>query len=175
MTETLFHVPVQGVETDERFTPKWIFDALGETFDLDPASPVGIDTFVPAAVRYTREDDGLSQPWFGFVWCNPPFSNATPWAEKFISNGSGIWLGPAANSLWFNRMLNTADVVWMMRDFAFVHPTHPGKRSSMPLAMFGYTARAVSAIDRASTALPEAGVVLIRRQHRPNTRQGEPN
>lgn len=160
--QALFSVPIQGTETDERFTPRWIFEALGETFDLDPASPVDLDTFVPATKRYTREDDGLSQPWEGFVWCNPPFSNATPWADKFIENASGLWLGPVANSAWFVRMLRTADVVWMMRDFAFVHPTHSGKRSSMPLAMFGYGSRAEAALVRGGGRQPDAGVLMRR-------------
>lgn len=158
----LFAVPVQERETDERFTPRWVFDALGESFDTDPASPVGLETFVPASTRYTREDDGLAQAWSGFVWCNPPFSNATPWAERFIDHGHGLWLGPVANSAWFSRMLRTADLVWMMRDFAFVHPTHAGKRSSMPLAMFAYGDRAVDAILRASKTLPDAGVPMVR-------------
>jgi hypothetical protein len=160
--ETLFPMPVQETDTDERFTPQWIFDALGETFDLDPASPVGLETFVPAANRYTREDDGLTKEWSGFVWCNPPFSNSTAWADKFIANGSGIWLGPVANSAWFQRFLQAADIVWLMRDFPFVHPTHSGKRSSMPLAMFGFGSRATTALHRASARLPDAGVLMER-------------
>ena len=32
---------------------------------------------------YTREDDGLRQPWAGeAVWCNPPYSQIRPWVEK---------------------------------------------------------------------------------------------
>ncbi|MER3389962.1 MAG: hypothetical protein RJQ01_07995 [Microcella sp.] len=144
--------------------PPWLFEALGETFDTDPASPIGLDTFVPARNRFTREDDGLSQPWAGFVWCNPPFSNATPWADRFIAHGCGLWLGPVANAAWFDRMLRASTEVWLMRDFAFVHPTHAGKRSSMPLAMFGFGTRAASAIDRAAKALPTAGVVVVRKE-----------
>jgi hypothetical protein len=164
VSDVLFTVPVQGPDSDERFTPRWIFDALGETFDLDPASPVELETFVPAARRYTREDDGLSQEWGGFVWCNPPFSNATPWSDKFLANGAGLWLGPIANAAWFDRMLRACDVAWLMRDFAFVHPTHAGKRSSMPLAMFGFGDRAASAIDRAAALHPAAGVVVVRKE-----------
>jgi hypothetical protein len=160
--EALFSVPIQGPETDERFTPAWLLAALGETYDTDPASPVGLDTFVPATTRYTREDDGLLQPWHGFVWCNPPFSNATPWAERFIAHGNGIWLGPVANSRWFLSMLRTADAIWHMKDFAFVHPSHAGKRASMPLCIFGYGDRATAAVTRASQALPDAGVLLTR-------------
>lgn len=162
MSDVLFTVPVQEIGTDERFTPKWVFESLGETFDLDPASPIGLDTFVPSTARYTREDDGLTSPWFGFVWLNPPFSNATPWAEKFMEHGNGLWLGPVANSKWFDRMLRSSDLIWMMRDFAFVHPTHSGKRSSMPLAMFAYGTRAERAMRRAASAMPAAGVLVSR-------------
>lgn len=162
MSETLFSIPTQQMDSDERFTPKWVFDALGETFDTDPASPVGLETFVPAKKRYTREDDGLSQTWEGFVWLNPPFSQSTAWADKFIAHGNGIFLGPIANGGWFQRLARAADVLWLMRDFAFVHPTHAGKRSSMPLAMAGFTARAVASIERASIAQPDAGVVVYK-------------
>ncbi len=159
---TLFHAPVERTDPDERFTPKWIFTALGETFDLDPASPIEHRTHVPARRVYTREDDGLVQPWAGFVWCNPPFSNATPFAERFRMHGAGIWLGPIANAWWFQRLAAVADRIWLMRDFPFDHPTHAGRRSSMPLAMIGLTARAAEAIDRAAAAWPDAGVPVRR-------------
>lgn len=28
------------------------------------------------------KDDGLSRPWWGRVWCNPPYSDIRPWIEK---------------------------------------------------------------------------------------------
>lgn len=158
----IFTVPVDRRDSDERFTPRWVFDALGETFDLDPAHPLDAATHVPTAKYYTRDDDGLAQPWHGFVWCNPPYSNSTPWAERFIEHGNGIWLGLVANARWTQQMLRTADLVWLMRDFAFEHPTHSGKRASMPLAMFAYSDRAARALHRAARALPDAGVLMGR-------------
>ena len=164
MSESLpmFVVPPERVETDERFTPKWVFAALGVEFDLDPASPVDAETHVPAKRKFTREDDGLSQPWEGFVWCNPPFSNATPWADKFVENGYGIWLGPVANSRWFQTLAGWGDAIWLMRDFPFEHPTHAGKRSSMPLAMIGMGITAELAMRRAADRQPSAGVLVGR-------------
>ena len=162
MVDTLFGVTVDRTDSDERFTPAWLFRALGETFDLDPASPIEHETHVPARTVYTREDDGLVQPWHGFVWLNPPFSNATPWADRFMAHGNGLWLGPVANSAWTQRMATDADAMWLMRDFAFDHPTHAGRRSSMPLAMYAMGERAREAMMRASMLCPDAGVVLSR-------------
>ncbi|WP_426624410.1 DNA N-6-adenine-methyltransferase [Leifsonia sp. McL0607] len=166
-TLPLFAAPVDRTETDERYTPRWIFDALGETFDLDPASPVDAETNVPARAAFTRNDDGLAQPWHGFVWLNPPFSNSTPWSERFLEHADGIWLGPHANARWLHRMLCTADSIWLMRDFAFDHPTHAGKRSSMPLTMFGYGDRAARALARAAHAAPDVGVLVSRSTETP--------
>ncbi|WP_311878664.1 DNA N-6-adenine-methyltransferase [Microbacterium forte] len=166
-TLPMFTAPIERTETDERYTPRWVFDALGETFDLDPASPVDAETKVPALRRFTRVDDGLAQQWEGFVWCNPPFSNTTPWAERMLAHDNGIFLGPFANARWTQWMLGSARVTWLMRDFAFDHPTHAGKRSSMPLAMYALGRRAEVAVRRAARSLPEAGrLVQIARPDR---------
>jgi len=57
------HEPCIGA-TDDWYTPPNIFDALGLIFDLDPCSP-GPAHWVPARKIYTKEDDGLVQPWSG--------------------------------------------------------------------------------------------------------------
>jgi phage N-6-adenine-methyltransferase len=31
---------------------------------------------------YTQQDNGLVLPWFGRVWCNPPYSDLSGWMEK---------------------------------------------------------------------------------------------
>ncbi len=129
----LFSVPVQSLDSDERYTPAWVFEHLGITFDLDPCSPVDGGDFVPTTHRYTRLDDGLARPWYGCVWVNPPFSNATAFGDKFREHGNGIFLGPIANARWSYDLISVADFVWLCRDFAFTHPVHAGKRSNMPL------------------------------------------
>lgn len=158
----LFASPVQARDTDERYTPRWVFDALGEQFDLDPASPpLGISQ-VPTAAVWTKEDDGLTQPWHGFVWLNPPFSHSTPWADRFMRHGCGIWLGPVANAAWHDQMTRTSDAVILLRDFAFIGSNHAMKRSSMPLSMHGCGPRAVAALRRFAHRQPAAGVLLTR-------------
>lgn len=156
----LFSHEVQGLESDERYTPAWVFDGLGLTFDLDPASPADGAGFVPAATRYTRRDDGLSREWFGRVWLNPPFSNATPWARRFIEHGHGVFLGPVANAAWCIDLWAAADLVWFVRDFAFVHPTHAGKRSSMPLFMAAYCTDEAEALRCLARSGRHDGVLL---------------
>ena len=158
----LFDAPIQSRETDERYTPKWIFDALGVTFDLDPASPpLGVSQ-VPTSAVWTKDDDGLTKPWHGFVWCNPPFSNATAWADRFLEHGDGIWLGPVANSDWHDRMTRSSDAVVLLRDFAFIGLNHAQKRSSMPLSLHGFGSRAVTALHRLAARQPAVGVLLAR-------------
>jgi hypothetical protein len=60
------HEPSIG-ESDDWYTPPEIFDALGLTFDLDPCSP-GPTHWVPARQVFTKQDDGLAQPWSGLVF-----------------------------------------------------------------------------------------------------------
>ena len=63
------HDSVDNLSVDW-YTPPHIFDGLG-VFDLDPASPVGGVSWIPALQYYTLEDDGLTSDWYGRVWLNP--------------------------------------------------------------------------------------------------------
>jgi hypothetical protein len=63
---------------------------LGE-IDLDPASSEVANQTVKATRYFTREDDGLSRPWHGSVFCNPPYgksanqSNQGLFAAKLVA------------------------------------------------------------------------------------------
>lgn len=105
--------------TDDFLTPAWIFDALDLTFDLDVASPPWA-THVPATHVFTKADNGLAQTWFGRVWMNPPYSQATPWVNRFIAHGDGIALLPWAKSDWTCRIWEAADAIALpLRTFDF--------------------------------------------------------
>ena len=105
-------------ESDEWYTPKWMFDAFGVTFDLDPCSP-GCDHWVPAKDIYTKKDDGLLQPWYGFVFVNPPFgarNSHVPWLKKFLDHGNGIAIVRAyTSSKWFHDYAIQADAMLFPR------------------------------------------------------------
>ena len=84
-------------ESDEWYTPAYIFDAHGVHFDLDVACPPEGPRYVPAA-RYFREG-GIDRDWLGFVWMNPPFGHQPhkrQWLRKFFEHGKGIALLPDA-------------------------------------------------------------------------------
>ena len=98
-------------ETDERYTPSWVFETLGIDFDLDPCSPAGGIPHAPIKHYYTAEDDGLSKGWFGNVWVNPPFSNPRPFMEKLVAHGQGIGLVRISQSQWAKDLWNNADGV----------------------------------------------------------------
>jgi hypothetical protein len=162
VTEPMFAVPVQGMDSDERYTPSWVFEHLGLTFDMDPCSPgEGHGDCVPARRKVTRHEDGLATPWVGMVWVNPPFSNATAFADKFVAHGDGVFLGPVANSRWAFNMLVSADLVWLCRDFAFTHPTHAGRRSSFSLMFCSIGDEATSGLRRLAASGVHAGTLMV--------------
>lgn len=101
----LFGIEQTETTSDDYYTPKWIFDALGLHFDLDVASPPH-PTSVPCDRYYTQADDGLASPWYGRVWMNPPFSKPTPWIEKWLDHGNGVCVIIMAKSHAFRRMWN---------------------------------------------------------------------
>src|SRR5258708_600967 len=86
------HEPSIGA-SDEWYTPRYYFEALNISFDLDPCSPGG-GHWVPAHHVFTKADDGLNQDWGrGSVFMNPPFGGRhgqVPWLRKFLSHGDGI-------------------------------------------------------------------------------------
>ena len=59
--------------TIEWYTPKYIIEALGDDFDLDPCAPY--NNWYTAKKSYTKEDNGLLKEWFGRVFLNPPYTN----------------------------------------------------------------------------------------------------
>lgn len=110
----LFNQPQTETTSDDWYTPRWIFDALGLTFDLDVSSPPGGPPFVPCRRYYTLEDDGLSSPWEGLVWMNPPYSNPTPWVHKFLEHGNGLALMVNTKSKWY-------ELLWQHESTAIIY------------------------------------------------------
>jgi len=168
VTEQLFKAPAQPQHSDERYTPQWVFEHLNIRFDCDPCSPLEGGDCVPATIKYTIDDDGLSQPWVGCVWVNPPFSNAAVFADRFIAHADGVFLGPVANGRWAQDMLAASDLVWLCADFAFTHPTHAGRRSSMPLMFCAIGPTATAGLRRLAASGVHRGCLLTHTESSPS-------
>lgn len=97
---TLFH---RGEDPkDEWLTPPKVKDPLG-TFDLDPCSPVR-RPWDTARHHYTIEDNGLTKPWEGRIWLNPPYSDIGPWMKLMAEHGNGFALTFARTETeWYQR------------------------------------------------------------------------
>ena len=102
-------------ESDEWYTPRYIFDALGLRFDMDVAAPVGGPRHVPCLAHIDARADGLSAPWNGLVWMNPPFGHQRTkreWLARFFGHGNGVALVPDRTSApWWQEFAPLADAV----------------------------------------------------------------
>lgn len=140
--------------SDEWYTPKYIFDALECSFDLDVASPLD-RTYcsVPATNYITRE--GLAKDWYGFVWMNPPYSGQhgkAKWLNKLHQHGNGIALVPDSTSAgWWQEAAKKADaVLFLSSRVSFIGPD--GKAGDSPsngTVLFAYGPRALEALESA--------------------------
>jgi len=78
--------------SDVWLTPPAIINALAP-FDLDPCAAPEPRPWPTADRHIALPDDGLAQPWSGFVWCNPPYSReAEKWLARMSEHGNGIAL-----------------------------------------------------------------------------------
>lgn len=142
--------------SDDWYTPRDYFDAMGVVFDLDPCSP-GPDHWVPARRVLTIADDGLAQEWEGFVFMNPPYgkrNGQVPWLEKFLAHGNGIAVVRAYTSAaWFHDHAIKADAMLFPRGKTkFVRPD--GSVGKSP----GHGVVLLAAGERACEVLKKCGL-----------------
>lgn len=110
---------VNSDSSNEWGTPREIYGPFGnifDGFDLDPCS--GAEPQPIGETRYTKEDDGLSQEWFGDVWVNPPYSDPGSWLKKAVSEHNQdntdriLMLLPArTNTNYFTKYVEQADLL----------------------------------------------------------------
>lgn len=149
-------------ETDEWYTPAYIFSALQCQFDLDVAAPEHGPLHVPC-INWLH-DFGLDRVWFGFVWMNPPFGGRNaiaPWLDKFFAHGNGIALTPDRTSApWFREAWPKADAVLFLPKVKFIRPDgSEGKSPSTGTALWAAGDRALAALRRA--ARKDLGILAI--------------
>jgi hypothetical protein len=102
--------------SDDWYTPRYVFDALGCRFDLDVAAPFFGPRHVPCDHWLCADvmGGGLIAEWWGFVWMNAPFggrNGLAPWLDKFCRHGNGVALVPDRTSApWFQAYARRADL-----------------------------------------------------------------
>lgn len=63
-------------------TPREFFDSLSRIFNFS-LDACALPENAKCESFYTPADDGLSKPWRGGVWCNPPYGREiSKWVEK---------------------------------------------------------------------------------------------
>lgn len=110
------------MKSDTWLTPKFIIEALGE-FDLDPCTPTTMP-WKTAERRYTKEDDGLIQPWEGRVWLNPPYGReAVKWLRKLAvhNNGTALLLARTETKDWFESVWPKASGILFLKGRLYFH------------------------------------------------------
>jgi DNA N-6-adenine-methyltransferase (Dam) len=139
--------------TDDWFTPPWVFTAAALMFDLDVAAPVNPALRTcPAARYYTAADDGLTAPWVGLVWMNPPYSKATPWVERWAAHPTGMALLPALPEVAWQGTLHAAAHAAALISCDFLRPDGTRARLRWPLILAARGDRAVVALSRVAHA-----------------------
>ena len=99
----------------------------------------------PTAARMlTEREDGLTAPWAGRVWLNPPFGQqAALWLRRLVQHGNGIALVPARTetAMFYESVWSKADSVCFVKGRPHFH-YEDGKRapfnSGAPIALIAY-------------------------------------
>lgn len=152
-------------------TPAWLLQALRQTFgvfDLDPCAQTKRRraASVSAKMLFTADDDGLSLPWHGKVFVNPPYGRSLKsWTSKArsefaVGNASlVVALVPArTDTNWWHRdILGDAAIVFLKGRLRFGE----GKDSApfpSALAIWGARPARIRALQ---AAIPGAWTVPV--------------
>jgi len=144
-------------KTDEWYTPAYVFEAMGDTFDLDVAAPESGD-HIPATdwckAALTKHTAPFA--WRGFVWMNPPFgkrNGLAPWLDKFFAHGNGVALTPDRTSTdwWQDAALRADRILFVRSKIKFLKPDGTtGNQPGTGTTLFASGLRGCDALERAA-------------------------
>lgn len=132
---------VECLDTDIWGTPSWVARLVSEAMgwiDLDPCTQP--DNPIQAARFYTKAQNGLTQPWEGNVYCNPPFSTPTPWIKRLVKGyqdgqiSQGFLLAKAGvmHNVGTGSLIQTANIKGLWKGRLKFEPLRKGKTSNSP-------------------------------------------
>lgn len=141
--------------SDEWYTPSYVFNAMGCSFDCDVASPgQKVTPWIPAAGFITA--DSLEKGWRGFCWMNPPFGarmGIVPWLAKFFAHNNGVCLVPDRTSApWWQAFAPRADLILFVgRKIRFIDANgEEGKSPAQGTCLMSLGSRGNEALRRAA-------------------------
>ena len=137
-------------KNDELYTPKYIFDALNVEFDLDVCAPHEGPLHTPTKRHICACcGDGLTDPWEGFIFMNPPYSKPAPWIDKFIEHGNGIAVLPMnGNGKWVRTIWNSeARTILMPPNVPFINREGVSKLSWYAISLWGIGDQGIKALQ----------------------------
>lgn len=112
---------------DEWLTPPEIIKALGgpESFDFDPCAPIN-RPWEMARRHYTISDNGLTKPWHGRGWFNPPYGGPPivgPWMRRIAAHGEGTALifARTETALFFETVWKRATALLFLEGRLYFH------------------------------------------------------
>ena len=127
---------------DEWLTPPHVLEALG-SFDLDPCSPID-RPWLTAREHYNIFDNGLTAPWFGRVWCNPPYGlAAAKWLARCADHGDAIALifARTETRMFFDHVWSKATALLFLEGRLYFHHvdgTRAAANSGAPSVLVAY-------------------------------------
>lgn len=174
---------------NEWYTPDAHLDAAREvmgTIDLDPASCWAAQRRVRAETYYDRSENGLSKPWHGTAWLNPPYSRGLigKFVDKLIDehlagnvSAAILLTNNETESAWFQKAASAASRISfpnrrfrileasgkhgsLLQGQALFYFGADGERFTEVFAKFGQVvipAAATAAPDASDTAAEEGG------------------
>ena len=133
----------------EFYTPQFILDKVYKCFEVDigPCTPPNVHN-VKAKVHYTKFDDGLTKPWDGNLFFNPPYGRfISKWIDKFtdeLNQGrirNAILLVPnKTETKWFNKIADSCNLMCtIIHRLPFDNPEHIIKNGTFGSTVFLFT------------------------------------
>ena len=141
------HLFSQGVgfssATEEWGTPNdlWIQLDAEFGFELDVCATA---ENARCSRYYTREQDGLEQPWEGVCWCNPPYGREIGrWVrrayESSLAGGTVVCLVPARTDTgWWHDWAMKGEIRFIRGRLKFVGGYGRGHNAPFPSAVVIY-------------------------------------
>ena len=142
---------------EEWLTPPEILEALGP-FDLDPCASQSKPHWTPAFAVWTILDDGLTRPWWGRVWLNPPYGKKTDrWLARLADHDDGIALifARTETAMFFDQVWSKATALLFLKGrLHFYHPDGRKARANAggPSVLVAYGEECADILDTCTIA-----------------------